>query len=124
MTYRLSEVFLLSGKILIDSNFSFNKEKPINHKINHEVTQVSCHKRGHAEKRSHENIQEDYDKFVADGSVTSRQKFYHNVIHEKLLDIELDKVRYKSLFYCFEEGLTGHLTKWLSISGLCSWTSH
>ena len=93
-------------------------------KINHEVMQVSCHKRGHAEKRSLENIQEDYDKFVADGSVTSRQKFYHNMIHEKLLDIELDKVRYKSLFYCFEEGLTGHLTKWLSISGLCSWTSH
>ena len=72
--------------------------------------QVSCHKRGHAEKRSLENIQEDYDKFVADGSVTSRQKFYHNVIHEKLLDIELDKVRYKSLFYCFEGGHTGHLT--------------
>ncbi|CAH3103928.1 unnamed protein product [Pocillopora meandrina] len=61
-------------------------------KINHEVMQVSCHKHRHAEKRSLENIQEDYDKFVADGSVTSRQKFYHNVIHEKLLDIELDKV--------------------------------
>ena len=42
------------------------------------------------------------------------------MIHEKLLDIEFDKVRYKSLFYCFEEGLTGHLTKWFSISGLCS----
>ena len=55
--------------------------------------QVSCHKREHAEKRSLENIQEDYDKFVTDGSVTSRQKFYHNVIHETLLDIELDKVR-------------------------------
>nr|XP_058961399.1 uncharacterized protein LOC131788329 [Pocillopora verrucosa] len=60
-------------------------------KINHEVMQVSCHKHGHAEKQSLENIQEDYDKFVADGSVTSRQKFYHNVIHEKLLDIQLDK---------------------------------
>ena len=86
--------------------------------------QVFCHKRGHAEKRSLENIQVDYDKFVADGSVTSRQKFYRNVIHKKLLDIELDKVRYKSLFYCFEEGHAGHLTKWFSISGLCSWTSH
>ena len=48
---------------------------------------VSCHKLGHAEKQSLENIQEDYDKFVADGSVTSWQKFYHNVIHKKLLDI-------------------------------------
>ena len=55
--------------------------------------QVSCHKRGHAEKRSLENIQEDYDKFVADGSVTSWQKFYHDVIREKLLDIKLDKVK-------------------------------
>ncbi|XP_022782751.1 uncharacterized protein LOC111323624 [Stylophora pistillata] len=53
-------------------------------KINHEVMQVSCYKREHAEKRSLENIREDYDKFVADGSVTSRQKFYHNVTHEIL----------------------------------------
>ena len=37
--------------------------------------QVSCHKRGHAEKRSLENIQEDYDQFVADGSVTSDRSF-------------------------------------------------
>ena len=29
--------------------------------------QVSNHKYGHAEKRSLENIQEDYDKVVADG---------------------------------------------------------
>ena len=86
--------------------------------------QVSCHKPGHGEKQSLENIQEDYDKFVADGSVTSWQKFYHNVIQEKLLDTELDKIRYKSLFYCFEEGLTGHLTKWFATSGLCSWTSY
>ena len=40
-------------------------------KINYEVMHVSCHKLGHAEKQSLENIQEDYDKFVADGSVTS-----------------------------------------------------
>ena len=38
------------------------------------------------------NIEEDYNKFVADGCVTSWQKCYHNVIHEKLLDIELEKV--------------------------------
>ena len=56
-------------------------------KINYEVMHVSCHKLGHAEKQSLENIQEDYDKFVADGSVTSWHKFYHNVIHKKLLDI-------------------------------------
>ena len=40
-------------------------------KINHVVMQVSCHKPGHGEKQSLENIQEDYDKFLADGSVTS-----------------------------------------------------
>ena len=39
-------------------------------KINHELMQVSCHKRGHAEKQSLENFQEDYDRFVADGSLT------------------------------------------------------
>lgn len=55
--------------------------------------QVSCHKHGHTELPTLENIQEDYEKFVADGSVTSQQKFYHKVIHEKLPDIELDKVR-------------------------------
>ncbi|KAL9977598.1 hypothetical protein ACROYT_G015020 [Oculina patagonica] len=44
------------------------------------------------EKRTLENIQEDYDQFAADGSWVSRQKFYHNVTHCKLLDIELDKV--------------------------------
>ena len=67
--------------------------------------QVSCHKPGHAEKWSLENIQEDYDKFVEDGSVTSQQKFYHNMIHEKLLDIEFDKVRYKSLFFALKRDL-------------------
>ena len=34
---------------------------------------------------------EDYNKFGADGCVTSQQKCYHNVIHEKLLDIDLEK---------------------------------
>ncbi|KAL9977597.1 hypothetical protein ACROYT_G015019 [Oculina patagonica] len=43
-------------------------------------------------KKPLENTQEDYDQFVADGSWASRQKFYHNVTHDKLLDIELDKV--------------------------------
>lgn len=62
-------------------------------KINPKMMQVSCHKHGHTELPTLENIQEDYEKFVADGSVTSQQKFYHKVIHEKLLDIELDKVR-------------------------------
>ena len=40
------------------------------------------------EKRNANNTEEDYNKFVADGCVTSWQKFYHNVIHEKRLDIE------------------------------------
>ena len=48
--------------------------------------------RGHVGRRTLQAIQEDYDKFVEDGSCTSRQKFYHNVIHERLLDIDLDKV--------------------------------
>ena len=39
-----------------------------------------------------QNMKEDYAHFVADGSCTSRQKLFHNVIHDKLLDIELDKV--------------------------------
>lgn len=55
------------------------------------MMQVSCHKHRQTELPTLENIQEDYNKFVADGSVTSQQKFYHKVIHEKLLDIELDK---------------------------------
>lgn len=62
-------------------------------KINPKMMQVSCHKHGHTELPTLENIQEDYEKFVADSSVTSQQKFYHKVIHEKLPDIELDKVR-------------------------------
>ena len=55
--------------------------------------QLSCRdpRRGLIEKRNVKNIEEDDNKFVADGCVTSRQKFYHNVIHEKLLDIELEK---------------------------------
>ena len=44
------------------------------------------------EKGNLKNIEKDYNKFVADGCVTSWQKFYHNVIHEKPLDIELEKV--------------------------------
>lgn len=44
------------------------------------------------EKRTMQNIQEDYDQFVADGSCMSRQKLFHNVIHDKLLEIELEKV--------------------------------
>ncbi|PFX15460.1 hypothetical protein AWC38_SpisGene20315 [Stylophora pistillata] len=60
-------------------------------KINPKMMQVSCHKHGHTELLALENIQEDYDKFVADGSVTSQQEFYHKVIHKKLLDIEFDK---------------------------------
>ena len=56
--------------------------------------QLSCQdpRHGHIEKRNVKNIEEDYNKFVADGCVTSWQKFYHNVIHQKLLDIELEKV--------------------------------
>ena len=38
------------------------------------------------------NIEQDYNKFVEDACVTSQQKCYHNVNHEKLLDIELEKV--------------------------------
>ena len=34
---------------------------------------------------------EDYNKFGAHGCVTSQQKCYHNVIHEKLLDIDVEK---------------------------------
>ena len=48
---------------------------------------------GVIEKRTLQNIQDDYDQFVADGSCSSRQKFYHNAIHEKLLDIELGNVK-------------------------------
>ncbi|CAH3149265.1 unnamed protein product, partial [Porites evermanni] len=51
------------------------------------------------EKRNMKNIEEDYNKFVADGCVTSRQKCYHNMIHEKLLDIELESLGvFKRLF--------------------------
>ena len=62
--------------------------------ITYETMQLSCWdpRHGHIEKRNVKNIEEDYNKFVADGCVTSRQKFYHNVIHQKLLDIELEKV--------------------------------
>ena len=48
---------------------------------------------GVIEKRTLQNIQDDYEQFVADGPCSSRQKFYRNAIHEKLLDIELDKVK-------------------------------
>ena len=56
--------------------------------------QLSCRdpRHGHIEERNVKNIEEDYNKFAADGCVTSRQKFYHNVIHQQLLDIELEKV--------------------------------
>ena len=62
--------------------------------ITYETMQLSCQdpRHGHIEKRNVKNIEEDYNKFVADGCVTSRQKFYHNVIHQQLLDIELEKV--------------------------------
>ena len=62
--------------------------------ITYERLQISCQDPHHwqIEKRNMKNIEEDYNKFVADGCVTSRQKCYHNVIHEKLLDIELEKV--------------------------------
>ena len=58
--------------------------------ITYETMQLSCQdpRHGHIEKRNVKNIEEDYNKFVADGCVTSWQKFYHNVIHQKLLDIE------------------------------------
>ena len=46
--------------------------------------------RAQIQNRTLDNIQK--DPFVADGSCTSRQRLYHNVLHEKLLDIELDKV--------------------------------
>ena len=48
--------------------------------------------RGHVGRQTQQAIQEDYDKFVEDGSCTLRQKFFHNVIYERLLDIDLDKV--------------------------------
>lgn len=48
--------------------------------------------RAQIQNRTLDNIQKDHDQFVADGSCTSRQRLYHNVLHEKLLDIELDKV--------------------------------
>lgn len=48
---------------------------------------------GVIEKRTLQKIQDDYDQFVADGSCSSCQKNFHNAIHEKLLDIELDKVK-------------------------------
>ena len=69
--------------------------------ITYETMQLSCQdpRRGHIEKRNIKNIEEDYNKFVADGCVTSRQKFYHNVIHEKLLDIELEKVSILSTYF-------------------------
>ena len=48
--------------------------------------------RDNIEQRTMENLQEDYNKFVEDGSCASRQKFFYNVLHKKLLDIDLDKV--------------------------------
>ena len=48
--------------------------------------------RGLIEKRTMQNIQEDYDQFVADGSCMSRQKLFHNVVHDKRFEIELEKV--------------------------------
>lgn len=55
--------------------------------------------RAQIENRTLENIQEDYDQFVADGSNTSRQRLFHNVLHERLLDIELDKVKMSLTFF-------------------------
>lgn len=42
--------------------------------------------------RTLENIQEDHKAYVADGSRPSRQRLFHNVLHEMLLDIELERV--------------------------------
>ena len=50
--------------------------------------------RGTIEKRTLATLENDYRKFVEDGSITSQQKFFNNVIHENLLDIDLNKVQY------------------------------
>ena len=65
--------------------------------ITYETMQLSCQdpRRGHIEKRNVKNIY----KFVAHRCDTSRQKFYHNVIHENLLDIELEKVSTLSTYF-------------------------
>ena len=72
-------------------------------------------RRRHIEKRNLENIEEDYNKFVADGCVTSRLKFYHNVIHVKLLDIELEKVSILSTYFFAYTDQPGKLTGSLTI---------
>lgn len=48
--------------------------------------------RGNTEERTLVTLQKDYNKFVEYGSCTSWQKFFHNVIHENLVDTDLDKV--------------------------------
>lgn len=84
-------------------------------------------------KRGLQNIQADHDQFVADGSCTSRQKFYHNVLHQKLLDIELDKVIIICLLWqhtknvrCFSQIFSLNTIKqyYYLFTGLCSWTPH
>ena len=37
-------------------------------------------------------LSEEYSHFVADGSCKRRWNLFHNVTHDKLLDVELDKV--------------------------------
>ena len=85
-------------------------------------------RRGHREKRNLENIEEDYNKFVADGCVTTRLKFYHNVIHVKLLDFELEKVSILSTYFFASTDITGQINRKLNnlifFFFLCSLTSY
>ena len=85
-------------------------------------------RRGHIEKRNLENIEEGYKKFVADGCVKSRLKFYHNVIHVKLLGIEMEKVSILSTYFFAYTDITGQINRKLNnlifSLGLCSLTSY
>ena len=98
--------------------------------ITYETVQLSCQdpRRGHLEQRNLKNIEEDYKKFVADGLVTSRLKFYHNVIHVKLLDIELEKVSILSTYFFAYSDITGQINRkhnnLIFSLGLCSLTSY
>lgn len=83
--------------------------------------------RGTIQKRMLATIEDDYRKFVEDG----QQKFFNYVIHEDLLDIDLDKYSIFFLSYNYIRFWWIHFSiaiknaiKMLLFTGVCSWTSY
>ena len=63
----------MEGVFISVNSFLAGKDPCLWWLITYETTQLSCQdpRHGHIEKRNVKNIEEDYNKFVADGCVTS-----------------------------------------------------